>query len=298
MKWGKGIFEGSSVCTRPVFFSFLLLSLLLPAVLAADVMEFRKRLYQLEKSYSVADVKTEVEFGRRLAGVILTRFSLHPSEKLQKYVSNIGRGISALVGRPELNYHFAVLDSELVNTFSTPGGYVFVSLGALRLMDNEAQLAGVVAHELSHIDQRLMVEKLRIRGIAEAIKAAGVAIGLGDEKKLRFYQWTEKSIAILFKDGRSSEGVMKADEDAYHTLIQLRYDWKNYRSYLEKAGSNRSADSGSITEEAKSLMKMFTGTAISLGLRLESLDRTAEAEGLTDYQGKTRQKRFKAYAEL
>ena len=43
---------------------------------------------------------------------------------------------------------------------------------------------------------------------------------------------------------------------------------------------------------------MFTGTAISLELRLESLDRTAEAEGLTDYQGKTRQKRFKAYAEL
>ena len=45
-------------------------------------------------------------------------------------------------------------------------------------------------------------------------------------------------------------------------------------------------------------MKMFTGTALSLELRLESLDRTAEAEGLTDYQGKTRQKRFKAYAEI
>ena len=125
-----------------------------------------------------------------------------------------------------------------------------------------------------------------------------MAIGLGDEKKLRFYQWTEKSIAILFKDGRPSEGVMKAAEDAYHTLIQLEYNWKSYLNYLEKAESNRSADSESIAEEAKSLMKMFTGTALSLELRLESLDRTAEAEGLTDYQGKTRQKRFKAYAEL
>ena len=91
---------------------------------------------------------------------------------------------------------------------------------------------------------------------------------------------------------------MKADEDAYHTLIQLKYDWKSYRNYLEKAELNRSADSGSLVDEAKSLVKMFSGTALSLELRLENLDRTAEAEGLTDYQGKTRQKRFQAYAEL
>ena len=78
----------------------------------------------------------------------------------------------------------------------------------------------------------------------------------------------------------------------------MEYNWKSYRNYLEKAESNRSADSGSLEEEAKSLMKMFTGTALSLELRLESLDRTAEAESLMDYQGKTRQKRFKAYAEL
>ena len=58
-------------------------------------------------------------------------------------------------GRPEIDYYFAVLNSNSPNAMATPGGYVFISVGLLRLLENEAQLAGILGHEIAHVENLL-----------------------------------------------------------------------------------------------------------------------------------------------
>ena len=67
------------------------------------------------------------------------------------------------MGRPELRYYFGILDTEDINGYAAPGGYIFVTTGALKLMRNEAQLAGVLAHELAHINQKHIVKQLNLQ---------------------------------------------------------------------------------------------------------------------------------------
>lgn len=73
---------------------------------------------------------------------------------LNAYLSKVGRNLASYSPRPEIVWTFGVLDSPTVNAFSAPGGYVFVTTGLLKLIDNEAQLAGVLAHEIGHISGR------------------------------------------------------------------------------------------------------------------------------------------------
>ncbi len=73
---------------------------------------------------------------------------------LNAYVGKVGRNLASYSSRPEIVWTFGVLDSPTVNAFSAPGGYVFVTTGLLKLVDNEAQLAGVLGHEIGHIAGR------------------------------------------------------------------------------------------------------------------------------------------------
>lgn len=84
------------------------------------------------------------------------KVSLPASEKndLNAYLSKVGRNLAGYSPRPEIVWTFGVLDSPTVNAFSAPGGYVFVTTGLLKLVENEAQLAGVLSHEIGHISGR------------------------------------------------------------------------------------------------------------------------------------------------
>ncbi len=81
---------------------------------------------------------------------------------LTSYVSLVGFTVATQSPRwTELPFHFAVLETEDVNAFAAPGGYIFVTRGALRLMESEAELAGVLAHEVAHVDQKHVLERVR-----------------------------------------------------------------------------------------------------------------------------------------
>ena len=63
--------------------------------------------------------------------------------------------------RPTLNYHFAILNSQEQNAFAAPGGYIFITVGLLKTLKNEAELAGVLAHEIAHVTKQHMLETIR-----------------------------------------------------------------------------------------------------------------------------------------
>jgi len=98
--------------------------------------------------------KEEVAIGEQMASTLLGGAPLVNNAKLEKYVNDVGRWLALQTERPELVWHFGVLDSEAVNAFAAPGGYIFVTKGLLKRLNSEAELAGVLSHEIAHVLQK------------------------------------------------------------------------------------------------------------------------------------------------
>jgi predicted Zn-dependent protease len=93
----------------------------------------------------------EIALGREITGNLLGAAPLVKDEALQRYVNSVGRWVASQSERPDLPWHFGVIESDDLNAFSAPGGYVMVTKGLYRKMSNEAQLAGVLGHEIGHV---------------------------------------------------------------------------------------------------------------------------------------------------
>lgn len=115
----------------------------------------------LSQSATQIDQPQEIDIGRQLAAVLLGSKALHPDMQLQHYVNQLGRWISIQSARPDLPWTFAVLDDGGFNAFAAPGGYVFVTKGLIDRVADESELAGILAHEISHVVQKHHLEAIR-----------------------------------------------------------------------------------------------------------------------------------------
>ncbi|HZY17444.1 MAG TPA: M48 family metalloprotease [Ramlibacter sp.] len=130
----------------------------------------------LAQSEGTIDEAREIEIGRQLAAVLLGSKPLHPDMALQRYVNQLGRWISLQSPRAQLPWSFAVLDDPGFNAFAAPGGFVFVTKGLVDQVD-EAELAGILAHEITHVTQRHHLQALRTKaraGLAAQLLASQV----------------------------------------------------------------------------------------------------------------------------
>jgi len=102
----------------------------------------------------------EIEIGRQMAPKIQEEFGgLYPGNDLQEYVNQIGQKLVAVCDRPDLHYRFKVVNSPMINAFALPGGYVYVTRELLAYVNSEAELAGVMGHEIGHITARHAVRQ-------------------------------------------------------------------------------------------------------------------------------------------
>jgi predicted Zn-dependent protease len=109
----------------------------------------------------------EVGLGQSFDSTVRAESKVLATAQWQNYFNNIGQRIVAVCDRKDIKYTFTVIESDDVNAFATPGGYVYIYTGLLRIMDNEAQLAAVTAHEISHIVARHSIKRLQqVLGIA------------------------------------------------------------------------------------------------------------------------------------
>lgn len=142
--------------TRTLF-SVATLALLLPAAHAFDLgQELRNASRELQKPGGAANLggyseEEETAIGRQIAGNLLGAAPLVSDVKLQKYVNNVGRWVAIQSERPDLAWHFGVIDTTDINAFAAPGGYIFITRGLYKQLTNEAELAGVLAHEIGHV---------------------------------------------------------------------------------------------------------------------------------------------------
>jgi predicted Zn-dependent protease len=110
----------------------------------------------------------EIAVGRNVTGTILGAAPLVNDTKLQEYVNKVGRWVASQSERTSLPWHFGVIDSSDVNAFAAPGGYVLITKGLYQRLTNEAQLAGVLGHEIAHVVQRHHLKVMQKQALMDA----------------------------------------------------------------------------------------------------------------------------------
>ncbi len=119
-----------------------------------DPLKITDILVKGVKSFSDVSEEKEIQIGKDLSAGLLGSTPLVDDPVVQNYVNRIGRWLAMQTERPELPWTFAVIDTDTVNAFAAPGGYVFVTRGLFLMLRNEAELAGVIGHEISHVLRR------------------------------------------------------------------------------------------------------------------------------------------------
>lgn len=148
------------------------------------------------------------------------------SQNMQAYIDQVGQAISRDTERPDVQYKFTLLDSPMVNAFAIPGGYVYVTRGLLALANSEAELAGVMAHEVGHITGRHSAERyshgvlasLGAVALSAALdsSAAAQALGVGSELYMTSYSRKQES--------QSDElGIRYLHKAGYDTLAMASF---------------------------------------------------------------------------
>lgn len=125
----------------------------------------------------------ERRIGEQIAGNFLGAVKLVPDPALQRYVNLVGTWVALQSERPGLAWRFGVVDSDDINAFAAPGGYVFVTRGLYRRLNDEAELAGVLAHEIGHVIRK---HQLRLMQKSQyiALAAGALAKQFKDEEQL------------------------------------------------------------------------------------------------------------------
>ena len=117
---------------------------------------------------------SEIKLGKQMHVQITQTMGVYDDYPLQQYVQQLGEKLASVSERPKLEWKFTVLDTDDVNAFATPGGFVYVSRGLLPYLANEAQLAAVLGHEIGHITARHSVQRQSQSTIAGVLSAAAV----------------------------------------------------------------------------------------------------------------------------
>ena len=156
----------------------------------------------------------------------------YQNARLQQYVDTVGRRLAAHTEYQQFSYRFTLLNSPIVNAFALPGGYVYVSRGLLTLASNEAELAGVLAHELGHVNARHSAERMgaqQLASIGVIASAIGASLlGLPGDSVARIGQ----TVATLAIQSYSREQELESDILGIRYMSRAGYDPDAMVSFL------------------------------------------------------------------
>ncbi|HUT52196.1 MAG TPA: M48 family metalloprotease [bacterium] len=155
------------------------------------------------------------------------------------YVNKIGRGLVPYGNRPDIKYRFAILNSDDINAYSCPGGYIFVTRGLLKSLNNEAQLAGVLAHEIAHASERHIEKAIKNQKVMSAVLEGGVNFAQAQGKLDGNQATLAKNLGnagfdILTKTGLSQADEFEADKVGTETIYRMGYTAAGISSYMKR----------------------------------------------------------------
>jgi predicted Zn-dependent protease len=196
----------------------LLSALVLPLLLAAtparaqfnlDINRLVNTVKNVGQALKEIDEPQEIEIGRDMAARLLGAAPLVKDEALQRYVNDVGRWLASQTERPDLPWHFGVMDAPQLNAFAVPGGTIFVTRGLVAHMKSEAELAGVLAHEIGHV-----LRKHHLKAIQKGAQTALAGDALSTALKNNNAAARDKLISLgteMYSRGLDKDDELEAD---------------------------------------------------------------------------------------
>lgn len=196
-----------------------------PILISQNLGEIFQNVFRYIQVSNISD-QQEVEIGREINQQLLNRrYRLSSNQQAQRYVENVGQRLVQASDNRDIPYTFQVVASDEINAFAVPGGFIYVTEGLLEEADNEAQLASVLAHEISHINQR--------HGI-KALKRQVLAQGIADIAGVDTSTLAQIGYQVAVELPRSRDFEYAADEGGLRILDQAGYPPSAFVNFLQQ----------------------------------------------------------------
>jgi len=171
----------------------------------------------------------EIAMGKEADPQIIAQFGLYEDTAIQNFIISKGKQMAAISYRPKLEHTFRVLNSEVVNAFATPGGYVYFTRGIMGYFNSEADFAGVLGHEIGHISYRHSVAQQRNAILAQLGIIAGIIIS---PELAQFAELASTGVQLLLlKYSRDAE--READQLGVEYSSKIGYDAKQMALFFK-----------------------------------------------------------------
>ncbi|GJL70233.1 MAG: peptidase M48 [Nitrospirales bacterium] len=202
----------------------------------------------------------EITLGEAVAVEAFSRFGGEYSNPAwTRYINLVGKTVAEVSDRPTLNYHFAILNSQEQNAFAAPGGYIFITVGLLKTLNNEAELAGVLAHEIAHVTQKHMLDAIRRGALMGSVSELSLTAMKQDPAM--FSSVIDEMTDLLFTKGLDKDKEFEADVVGVEYAYRAGYNPQGLEDYLQTLAK----------EEGHVESKFFT-THPSTTLRISKID--------------------------
>ena len=255
---------------------------------------------------TVMDEASEIAEGRKAHAQVLQEYTALADPKLQAYVNEIGQRLAKSSHRSHLTWHFTVLDSPEVNAFALPGGYVYVTRGIMAYLESEADLAGVIGHEIGHVTARHGAQRAtrqQTAGIgvlaASVLGAVLESQGLGGAGQLIGQASQNAAAGYIASYGRDQE--LQADGLGAEYLSRSHYDPKNMVDVIHvlKNQERFAAEQARLEGRAAPSGSSWLASHPSNDQRLNQIGQTAQSyAGGNKYQDDGRARYFAAIEGL
>ena len=183
-----------------------------------------------KQSFIIIPSDQEVSIGQGMAQQVEETEKLLADPVWQSYINEVGQKIVAVCDRKDITYQFKVIESDHINAFAAPGGFIYFYTGLLREMDNEAEMAAVMAHEISHVVGRHSVKRLQtMLGVATAYQLVFGEEGASEVLNVAI----NVGMSLLFAD-YSRDDEREADDYGIHYMVKAGYDPNGSIGMFEK----------------------------------------------------------------
>jgi len=180
--------------------------------------------------------ESERKIGEETKKEILKEYRVYTSTAVHAYVDRVGQRIAYLSDRPTVQYEFIILDNDLVNAFAAPGGFIFITRGLLESLNDEAELAMVLGHEIGHVTAYhgvQMIQKEMGQNALTILGTVGAAITLGPEAMIMVAN-TADLFSSLYLLGYSRDNEREADYLGLQYMLRAGYDPRAALTFLDK----------------------------------------------------------------
>lgn len=195
------------------------------------------------EAYSITE-RDEPAMGQAVAMQVTNRYRIDPDTKLNQYVVLVGLTLTTTSPRPDGNWLFAVVDDAQPNAFSGPDGYVFITSAAVRQMRDESELAGVLAHEITHVLDHHGRDAAKRSGLVSA-GSEGVGTAMQKDPQLNQFTTSVQGVGdVVLVKGYDRGQEDQADAGAVKLVAAAGYDPNGYLNFLTRVAQEQQQAGG------------------------------------------------------